>query len=71
MTDMVLSSVNELGVLTLTMNRPNVLNSLNRPLVDALIDHFEQADKNDEVRIIILTGSGRGFCAGADLVDGQ
>ncbi len=71
MTDMVLSSTNELGVLTLTMNRPNVLNSLNRPLVEALIEHFEQANKNDDVRIIILTGSGRGFCAGADLVDGQ
>lgn len=58
------------GVLTLTMHRPEVLNAYNRDLHNALLAAFDEADANDEVRAIILTGSGRAFCAGADLSAG-
>lgn len=71
MTDMITQSITETGVLTICMNRPDVLNSLNRPIVEALIDAFNAASVNDDVRSVILTGSGRGFCAGADLANGQ
>ncbi len=71
MTDIIATKLNEKGVLTITMNRPDVLNSLNRPLVEALIDALNAASDNDAVRVIVLTGAGRGFCAGADLADGQ
>ncbi len=71
MTEMILSDLNDKGILTLTLNRPDVLNSLNRPLVDALLAALAHAAQDDAVRVIVLTGSGRGFCAGADLVDGQ
>ena len=55
------------GVLTLTLNRPEVLNAYNRELHNALLAAFDEADANDEVRAIILTGAGRGFSAGNDL----
>ena len=58
------------GVLTLTLNRPEVLNAYNRELHNALLDAFDEADANDDVRAIILTGTGRAFCAGADLSAG-
>ena len=48
-----------------------MLNSLNRPLVTRLIEVLTNADKDDAVRAIIVTGEGRGFCAGADLANGQ
>ena len=71
MTDLITQSITDSGVLTVCMNRPEVLNSLNRPIVEALIEAFNDASSNDKVRSVILTGSGRGFCAGADLADGQ
>lgn len=70
MTDLLLRSLSPSGVLTITMNRPDVLNSLNRPLIEAMIDAFTEASASDEVRCVILTGAGRGFCAGADLMGG-
>ncbi|WP_424950781.1 enoyl-CoA hydratase/isomerase family protein [Deinococcus sp.] len=57
----------ENGVLTLTMNRPESLNSANDALLLALIGAVEAAAGNPEVRVVVLTGAGRGFCAGADL----
>ena len=71
MTELITQSFTDSGVLTICMNRPEVLNSLNRPIVEALIEAFNNASMNDDVRSIILTGSGRGFCAGADLANGQ
>ncbi len=59
------------GVLTLRMNRPDVLNSLNYHLVFALIDAFNEASVDDKTRVVILTGKGRSFCAGADLNGGD
>jgi 2-(1,2-epoxy-1,2-dihydrophenyl)acetyl-CoA isomerase len=55
------------GVATLTLNRPTQLNSLNKGLIDDIRNALRSLGKDDAVRSLILTGSGRGFCAGADL----
>ncbi|MFY0629631.1 MAG: enoyl-CoA hydratase/isomerase family protein [Flavobacteriaceae bacterium] len=51
----------------ITLNRPEVFNSFNREMALALQDTFDACEKNDEVRAIVLTGSGKAFCAGQDL----
>ena len=71
MSDILESELSEDGVLTLRMNRPEVLNSLNSDIVFALINALGDAATNDNVRAIVLTGNGRGFCAGADLAGGN
>jgi len=55
--------------LCLTLNRPKSLNSLNRALLAALTEAFTAAATDETVRAIMLTGAGRGFCAGADLTE--
>lgn len=64
------TEISDIGVMTLWMNRPEVLNSLNNDLVSAMIEALTEAATNDDVRAIVLTGNGRGFCAGADLAGG-
>lgn len=54
-------------ILTLTLNRPEQLNSFTVEMADELIAAFRAADADDEVRAIIVTGAGRAFCAGMDL----
>ena len=71
MSDILEKEVSESGVLTLRMNRPDVLNSLNSDIVFVLIDALNNAAEDDNVRAIVLTGNGRGFCAGADLAGGN
>ena len=55
------------GVLTLTLNRPDRLNAINGPMLKALSEQLPRANRNPEIRAIILTGAGRGFCSGLDL----
>jgi enoyl-CoA hydratase/carnithine racemase len=58
------------GVLTITLNRPDRLNAWTPTMGAELIAAFDAADADDAVRAIIVTGAGRGFCAGADLQGG-
>lgn len=58
------------NVLLITLNRPEILNAFNREMMAEMIDALNKADADDNVRAIIVTGAGRGFCAGADLSAG-
>lgn len=58
------------NVLLITLNRPEILNAFNRDMMAEMIDALNKADADDNVRAIIVTGAGRGFCAGADLSAG-
>ncbi len=55
------------GVCVITLNRPDKLNSFNDELSFQLIDALKEAEKDKEIRAIVITGAGRGFCAGQDL----
>jgi enoyl-CoA hydratase/carnithine racemase len=57
-------------VLTLTLNRPDRMNAYTGRMGDELIDAFDAADADDEIKVVIVTGAGRAFCAGADLERG-
>ena len=58
------------GVLTITLNRPERLNAWTAQMGQELRAALDQADADDDVRAIIFTGAGRGYCAGADLASG-
>ncbi|WP_375287870.1 enoyl-CoA hydratase/isomerase family protein [Sphingomonas sp.] len=57
----------ECGVATLTLNRPERMNTISGPMLDSLAALLVQADRDPEVRCVVLTGTGRAFCAGLDL----
>ena len=57
-------------VATVTLNRPDRLNAVNTTVIHELVEAFDQADGDDGVRAVIVTGAGRAFCAGADLGGG-
>jgi enoyl-CoA hydratase/carnithine racemase len=57
-------------VATITLNRPDRLNAFNATMMEELLGLFDRIDGDDDVRAVIVTGAGRGFCAGADLEAG-
>jgi 2-(1,2-epoxy-1,2-dihydrophenyl)acetyl-CoA isomerase len=64
------------GVMVIALNRPDVLNSFNRQMADEVVAALGDAASDDSIRAVLLTGTGRGFCAGQDLaavlpVEGQ
>lgn len=68
--DSLLSAVAD-GVMTLTLNRPDALNALDAGLRRALLTGINAARRDPEVRAVVITGAGRGFCSGADLRGGS
>src|SRR5439155_22430064 len=58
------------GLLTLTLDRPDKLNAFTPRMMHELLDAFDRADADDDVRAVIVTGAGRAVCAGADLSGG-
>lgn len=60
-------TINSQGILTITLNRPEKLNALNSEVLDALGHFFNEAKHNSAVKAVLLTGTGKAFCAGADI----
>lgn len=58
------------GIATVTLNRPDKLNAMNESMRRELMAVLDHTDANDDVRAVIFTGAGRGYCAGADLSGG-
>ncbi len=58
------------NILTITLDRPDKLNAFTQVMLSELLDALDKADRDDDVRAIVFTGAGRGFCAGADLSGG-
>ncbi|WP_344073214.1 enoyl-CoA hydratase-related protein, partial [Prauserella alba] len=54
-------------IATVTLHRPERLNAFTTTMARELVDVFDRVDADDDVRVVIVTGEGRGFCAGADL----
>lgn len=61
------SNLDDKGILTLTLNRPEKLNALNDDVLRGLSEIFSNAKHNPQVKAVMLTGSGKAFCAGADI----
>lgn len=59
--------LNENGILTITLNRPDKLNALNQEVLQALAELFNYAKEKNTVKAVLLTGNGKAFCAGADI----
>ena len=61
----------ESRILTITLHRPEKLNAFTGRMLAEMLDALDRADADDDVRAVIVTGSGRAFCAGADLSSGS
>ncbi|KAJ7980403.1 Enoyl-CoA hydratase/isomerase family protein [Quillaja saponaria] len=59
------------GIALVTINRPNSLNSLTRSMMVDLAEAFKSLDRDESVRVVVLTGSGRSFCSGVDLTSAE
>ncbi|MBA8063308.1 2-(1,2-epoxy-1,2-dihydrophenyl)acetyl-CoA isomerase [Citrobacter freundii] len=64
----ILSDIDQ-GVMTITLNRPDRLNSFNDAMHQQLSECLKQAERDETIRCLLITGAGRGFCAGQDLND--
>ena len=58
------------NIFIISLNRPEKLNAFTRVMQDEMIKVFDYIDENDDIKAVIITGSGKAFCAGADLVEG-
>ncbi|GAB3028469.1 enoyl-CoA hydratase [Mycobacterium bourgelatii] len=63
----VLYEITESGVAVVTLNQPERMNAWGQPMMSAFYRYFEAAEADPAVRVIVLTGNGRAFCAGADM----
>src|SRR5215218_2151181 len=70
MSDTVLTEIDG-GVAVLTLNRPDRLNALNSEIMEAFLASVQQVAADPEVGCVVVTGAGRGFCAGGDTKDGS
>jgi len=70
MADAIQTELSESGVFLIRLNRPEVLNSMNRDLIMGLLKTMNEVNDDPKVRVVVITGNGRGFCAGADLANG-
>ena len=70
MAEAIQTELSESGVFLIRLNRPEVLNSMNRDLIMGLLKTMNEVNDDPKVRVVVITGNGRGFCAGADLADG-
>jgi 2-(1,2-epoxy-1,2-dihydrophenyl)acetyl-CoA isomerase len=59
------------GVATITLNRPESYNAMNSQMYHELLDTLKQVSDDNAVRAVVLTGAGKGFCSGADLIEMQ
>ncbi|HRG88973.1 MAG TPA: enoyl-CoA hydratase-related protein, partial [Chitinophagales bacterium] len=59
----------ENSICSITLNRPDVFNSFNEELSAEIIDALKKANKDETVRVVVLSGSGKAFCSGQDLKD--
>ena len=67
MESMINTSLDARGVMTIELNRPDVHNAFNDELIEKMISLFEKIEQDKHIRLIILSGAGKSFCAGADL----
>lgn len=67
MTAVIKTSLNEQGILRITLSRPDKLNALNHEVLESLSQQFQEAKKNPAIRALLITGEGKAFCAGADI----
>ena len=70
MAEEIITEIIDEEICLIKLNRPETLNSLNKTLVDCLLLEIKNCELNDNIRSIVITGNGRGFCAGADLANG-
>lgn len=70
MVDAIQTELSKKGVFLIRLNRPEVLNSMNRDLIMGLLETMNEVNNDPSVRAVVITGNGRGFCAGADLANG-
>ena len=67
MSDLFLYELNDKGIATITLNRPEIHNAFNDELILGLTNKFKEMEDDELVRVVVLTGKGKSFCAGADL----